>query len=103
MVSAKMSKACRCSGGRSTTSRLLPVRPWPCAILVAAGCAGTFQQDLPEQADAWRQRAAVRELRVGAAEADITPAELLYLGGFGMNRRATGVHSPLKARALVLQ
>lgn len=45
----------------------------------------------------------MRELRVGAAEADITPRDSQYLGGFGLARRSTGVHSPLKARALVLE
>src|SRR5580704_8620280 len=46
-------------------------------------------------------------LAVGFAEVDITPAvaakgKPVYLAGFGHNRKATGVHDPLKARAIVL-
>ncbi|MBM4072330.1 MAG: hypothetical protein FJ271_25890 [Planctomycetes bacterium] len=44
-------------------------------------------------------------LRVGFAESDITPdvkARTVYIAGFGKNRKATGVHDPLKARATVL-
>jgi hypothetical protein len=46
------------------------------------------------------------ELRVGFGEADITPdlkgEKAVYLAGYGQNRRATGVHDPLMARAVVL-
>jgi hypothetical protein len=46
-------------------------------------------------------------LRAGFAEADITPAvggdHTVYMAGFGQNRKATGVHDPLKARAVVLE
>lgn len=45
-------------------------------------------------------------LKAGFAEADITPSlegNSVYLAGFGQNRRATGVHDPLKVRAVVLQ
>ena len=41
----------------------------------------------------------------GFGEADITPnlrAKPVYMAGFGQNRKATGVHDPLKARAVVL-
>ena len=46
-------------------------------------------------------------LEVGFAEADITPkveakGKPVYLAGFGQNRKATGVHDPLMARAVVL-
>lgn len=45
-------------------------------------------------------------LRAGWAEIDITPAmdgeRPVYLAGFGMNRKARGVHDPLMARAVVL-
>jgi hypothetical protein len=43
-------------------------------------------------------------LRAGAARADITPRgfEPIYLAGFGMGRRATGVHAPLIATALAI-
>jgi hypothetical protein len=45
------------------------------------------------------------ELQAGFAERDITPNtkdKTVYLAGFGHNRKATGVHDPLKARAVVL-
>src|SRR5690348_1961414 len=45
-------------------------------------------------------------LRVGFAEKDITPklgGRPVFMAGFGQNRRATGVHDPLMARAVVLQ
>lgn len=44
-------------------------------------------------------------LKLGYAQTDITPSleRPVYLAGFGQNRRATGVHDPLYARALALQ
>jgi hypothetical protein len=45
-------------------------------------------------------------LQAGFAELDITPTldeKPVYMAGFGQNREATGIHDPLKARALVLQ
>jgi hypothetical protein len=45
-------------------------------------------------------------LEVGFGEADITPkvgAKPVFLAGFGQNRKATGVHDPLLARAVVLR
>src|SRR4051812_36429948 len=45
-------------------------------------------------------------LRVGFGAVDITPAvgdKPVYLAGFGKDRRATKVHDPLFARAVVLQ
>jgi len=46
-------------------------------------------------------------LQAGFAEADITPrvdpATPVYMAGFGQNRKATGVHDPLKVRAVVLK
>src|SRR5206468_824754 len=44
-------------------------------------------------------------LRVGFAEADITPkldAGPIFMAGFGQNRKATAIHDPLLARAIVL-
>ena len=45
-------------------------------------------------------------LRVGIARADITPnvkgKAPVWIAGYGQNRRATGVHDPLYATALVL-
>jgi hypothetical protein len=46
------------------------------------------------------------ELQAGFAEMDITPhvkEKTVYLAGFGHNRKATGVHDPLKARAVVFK
>jgi DNA-binding beta-propeller fold protein YncE len=45
-------------------------------------------------------------LRAGFGETDITPKlgdRPVYLAGFGQNRKATGVHDPLGARAVVLR
>jgi hypothetical protein len=46
-------------------------------------------------------------LEAGFAEADITPvvdpARPVWLAGYGMGRRATGVHDPLRVRAVVLR
>jgi hypothetical protein len=45
-------------------------------------------------------------LQAGFGEADITPKvgdKPVYMAGFGQNRKATGVHDPLKARAIVLK
>jgi Neutral/alkaline non-lysosomal ceramidase, N-terminal len=45
-------------------------------------------------------------VRVGFGEADVTPKldpkKPVYLAGFGHNRKATGVHDPIMARAIVL-
>jgi hypothetical protein len=50
--------------------------------------------------------AAHAELLAGFAEADITPKisedKPVFIAGYGMNRRATGVHDPLVARCVVL-
>src|SRR5262249_32458822 len=47
------------------------------------------------------------ELQAGFAEADITPKvggeRPVYMAGFSQNRKATGVHDPLLARAVVLK
>jgi hypothetical protein len=47
-----------------------------------------------------------KPLQVGFGENDITPKvgdKPVYLAGFGKNRKATGVHDPLLARAVVLE
>ena len=50
---------------------------------------------------------AAEVLQAGYAEVDITPAiggkRPVYIAGYGMNRRATGVHDPIMARAVVLE
>jgi hypothetical protein len=46
-------------------------------------------------------------LKAGFSEIDITPriepGKPVYMAGFGQNRKATGVHDPLKVRAVVLK
>jgi hypothetical protein len=52
------------------------------------------------------ESSAAGPLLAGFGEADITPklgGKPVYLAGFGQNRKATGVHDPLKARAVVLR
>ena len=51
-------------------------------------------------------RSARADLSVGFAEADVTPKldakKPVYIAGFGHNRKATKVHDPIMARAVVL-
>ncbi len=46
-------------------------------------------------------------LKAGFAESDVTPklskAKPVYIAGFGYNRRATEIHDPIMARAVVLE
>jgi hypothetical protein len=52
------------------------------------------------------ERPPASKLQAGFAEIDITPKlgdKPVYMAGFGQNRKATGVHDPLKARAVVLK
>src|SRR4051794_17806326 len=44
------------------------------------------------------------DLRVGFGEVDVTPdvSKSVWLAGFGKGRKATGVHDPIMARAVVL-
>ena len=55
---------------------------------------------------AWARPAEAAELLAGFGEADITPEitpdKPVFIAGYGMNRRATGVHDPLLARCVVL-
>lgn len=61
-----------------------------------------MQRNLPERVATFERRAS-GELRVGAAEADITPGTEQWLAGFSLARSATGTHSPLRARAIVFE
>ncbi len=61
-----------------------------------------MQAPLPDRAQSYARIAVTSELRVGAAEADISPDDLPYLGGFDLARRATAIDTPLRARALVV-
>jgi hypothetical protein len=70
-------------------------------IALATACgfafAGLLQGDASIPAGA--------SLRTGFGECDITPkldGKPVYIAGFGKNRKATGVHDPLLARAVVL-
>lgn len=71
------------------------MNPWaviPVLALLAVGQAAAA--DPPADA-----------VRVGFGEADITPMpgeKPVYMAGFGQNRKATGIHDPLMARAVVL-
>ncbi|HEX6813235.1 MAG TPA: neutral/alkaline non-lysosomal ceramidase N-terminal domain-containing protein [Planctomycetota bacterium] len=69
-----------------------------------AGCSGIFQHARPDVPQTW---AAVTDasagLSVGSAERDVTPDVGCYLAGFDPARTSTGVASPLKVRALVLE
>ena len=67
-----------------------------------AGASGRFRSCAAEHA------ASPGVLEVGFGETDITPkvdpeGKPVYLAGFGHNRKATGVHDPLMARAVVLE
>ena len=45
-----------------------------------------------------------RAALLGAAgQADITPAQSVFLGGYGLNRRSATIHDRLTARCLVLE
>ena len=74
-----------------------------CCILLAA--AATLPQVFRGSACA-EAEADGAGLEAGFAETDITPkvgGTPVYMAGFGQNRKATGVHDPLKARAVVLK
>jgi hypothetical protein len=61
-----------------------------------------FQRPLPDRIATFH-RGDSGPLRVGAAEADVTPEGAPYLAGFALARTATGVHSRLKARVIVFE
>ncbi len=70
--------------------------------LLLVSCTGIFQKSLPKE-PARYEWSSLGELSVGAAEADITPENEQYLGGFDLNRVSTGIHSRLKARVMVIK
>ena len=72
------------------------------SALAATACQGIFQHPRPPAGPDYVVVATGTDLRVGFAEADITPDDLPYLAGFDVARRATGIHSRLRARAMVL-
>lgn len=71
-------------------------------MLLSSACVGLFQDDRPARPATFHRIASGAQLFVGAAEADITPEESVYLAGFNPNRTSTGLHVPLKARAMVM-
>ncbi|MGE3172283.1 MAG: hypothetical protein AB7O97_06620 [Planctomycetota bacterium] len=71
--------------------------------LLTAGCAGIFQRAMPAEPARYARTAVGPELRVGAAERDITPRVGDYLAGFDLARTSTAIASRLKVRALVLE
>jgi hypothetical protein len=69
------------------------------ALLCGVGCALALPAPV-------RAGGADEVLRAGFGEADITPdvgGRPVYLAGFGKDRKATRVHDPIMARAVVLQ
>lgn len=70
-------------------------------LAVLTGCA-LFHPSVPGKVPLYTAAAHEGELRAGAAAVDITPRSSQYLAGFQPNRRSTGVHDPIYARALVL-
>lgn len=89
---------------RRWTSR--PLRAAIAAFLCAGVAAAQEPHGAPPAQDLRLPRAEteIGVLRAGAAAIDITPdpqASTVWLAGFGNGRRATGVHDPLWARAIV--
>ncbi|MCA8976028.1 MAG: hypothetical protein KDC98_14995 [Planctomycetes bacterium] len=73
-------------------------------MVATAGCAGIFQRSRPSTPAFYaRQVAVAGELRVGSAERDITPTVGGYMSGFDIGRTSTGVASPLRVRAMVVE
>ncbi len=70
-------------------------------LAAAAACSGILQHALPEVPAACAHVAVGPELRVGAAEREITPPVGGYMSGFSLARTSTAVASPLKVRAMV--
>jgi hypothetical protein len=73
------------------------------SVLLLAVAAGSVLCFTPAPAEP----PADETLQAGFGEADATPAvggdKPVFLAGFGHNRKATGVHDPIKVRAVVLQ
>jgi hypothetical protein len=72
---------------------------------VLAGCAGVFQHARPAVPMHYERvvQVADGELRVGAAERDVTPAIGGYLAGFSLGRTSNRIASNLAVRALVIE
>lgn len=75
------------------------------ASLLLSSCALLCPPDeLHEEAlPSSRVEAPAGVLEAGAAKLDITPADDVFMGGFGFMRPSEGVHDPIWARALALR
>jgi hypothetical protein len=93
----------RTRGARSCApeSRRFAIAALVLPLIAFTSCAGLFQRSMPDVIASYA-RITTGEVRAGFAESDITPDGVQYLGGFSLNKPSTGVHSPLKARAVVL-
>lgn len=84
-----------------SSSRRVPSLLALSIAVAASSCTGIFQRSLPAVSASYDRLATGSELRVGAAERDITPEVGGYLAGFTIGRTSTGIASPLKVRAMV--
>ena len=93
----------RTRGDRSCApeSRRFAIAALVLPLIAFTSCAGLFQRSMPDVIASYA-RITTGEVCAGFAESDITPDGVQYLGGFSLNKPSTGVHSPLKARAVVL-
>lgn len=82
----------------------------PCALaaivaLALAGCATSTQAPTPAETVAGVAARAASGggpvLQIGVSSAEINPPAGVMLAGYGYNRRCTGVHDPLYAKAVV--
>ena len=68
-----------------------------CSCLLLMGAVATFAGPLAVQSTA------EESLKIGVAEADITPPEGFPMAGYYHERLATGIRDPLKAKAIVFR
>lgn len=93
------------AGGRRTVGVARRTRALLSALVaavVSGSCAGLFQHTAPEEVMRYAVEVPGDDLRVGAAERDVTPEVGGYLGGFDLGRTSTGIGTPLAVRALVI-
>jgi hypothetical protein len=77
---------------------------WALLVAVLASVLALAGKE-PERQVKEPERHRAHSLEVGFGECDVTPTlegKVVYLAGFGKNRKATGVHDPIMVRALVL-
>lgn len=95
-----MAVAGRQAGGHGGRARRRLVAPLVAAVL--SSCAGVFQHAAPDEVMHYAVEVPADDLRVGAAQCDVTPDVGGYLGGFDLGRTSTGIGTPLAVRALVI-